>query len=129
MILICSTVKPCSMILTLNDLNIVTQVIAILNTEYKHRQSHSRLANRFHISESRLRKVFKLVTGKTINDFLTDARIEKSKEFLCNTDDLIKKIALNVGYDTRNFEKQFKNITGMTPLEWRNSDRERRIAS
>jgi two-component system, response regulator YesN len=112
------------MTLTHNDLNIVAQVIAILNKEYMHRQSHSRLANRFYICDRKLRNIFKRVTGKTINDFLTTVRIEKAKELLCITDDPIKKIATEVGYDTRNLEKQFKNFTEMTPLDWRNNNRQ-----
>ena len=112
-----------------SDLEIVEQVKAILKKDYKHNHPHAILANRFHISESKLRKIFKLVTGKTINGFLTGVRIEKAKEFLCDTDEQIKKVAYHVGYDTRNLEKQFKNITGMTPLEWRNRNRESRMAS
>lgn len=110
------------MTLTHNDLTIVAQVIAILNKEYKQRQSHSRLASRFHISDRKLRNIFKLVTGKTINDFLTDVRIEKAKELLSTTDDPIKNVASSVGYYTRNLERQFKFFTGMTPLEWRNQN-------
>jgi len=117
------------MSLTHNDLEIVAQVIAILNKEYKHHHSHARLANRFHISESKLRKIFKQVNNTTINDFLTAIRIENAKELLCNTDDPIKKIACMVGYDTRNLEKKFKMLTDMTPLEWKNKHRQSRIAS
>ena len=117
------------MSLTHNDLAIVAQVMAILKKEYKYHLSHATLANRFHISESKLRKIFKQVTDKTINDFLTDVRIEKAKEFLCTTDDPIKKVAFNVGYDTRNLEKKFKILTDMTPLEWKNKNRQRSIAS
>jgi two-component system, response regulator YesN len=112
------------MSLTHNDLHIVAQVMAILNKEYKLRHSHSSLANRFHISDRKLREIFKRVTGKTINDFLTAVRIEKAKELLCKTDDPIKKIASSVGYYTRNLEKQFKFYTGMTPLDWRNKNQE-----
>jgi two-component system, response regulator YesN len=117
------------MSLTHNDLHIVAQVIAILNKEYKLRHSHSGLANRFHISDRKLRNIYKRVTGKTINDYLTAVRLEKAKELLCNTDDPIKKIASSVGYRTRNLEIKFKNLTGMTPLDWRNKNRETRIAS
>jgi len=117
------------MSLTHNDLAIVAQVTAILNKEYKHHHSHARLANRFHISESKLRKIFKQVNNKTINNFLTEIRIDNAKELLCGTDDPIKKIASDVGYDPRNLEKKFKYLTGMTPLEWKNKNRQRSIAS
>jgi AraC-like DNA-binding protein len=127
-ILICFNDKPCSMSLTHNDLQIVAQVLAILNKEYKYNHAHARLANRFHISESKLRRIFKQANNTTINDFLTAVRIENAKELLCYTDDPIKKIAYVVGYDTRNLEKKFKTLTGMTPLVWKNKHRQGKLA-
>lgn len=116
------------MSLTQNDLEIVAQVMAILKKEYKYRHSHIRLANRFHISESKLRKIFKEANHTTINDFLTRVRIENAKELLCYTDEPIKRIACDVGYDPRNLEKKFKTLTGMTPLEWKNKHRQSNLA-
>jgi YesN/AraC family two-component response regulator len=115
------------MSLTHNDLEIVAQVMAILTKDCKYHQLHAKLASLFLISESKLRKIFKEATGKTINDFLMEMRIERAKELLCNTDDAIKMIAYNVGYDTRNLGKQFKNITGMTPLQWKNKHRQTKL--
>jgi two-component system response regulator YesN len=117
--------SPCIMNLTHNDLEIVAQVMALLKKEYKYHHSHARLANRFHISESKLRKIFKQANNTTINDFLTRVRVGNAKELLCYTDDPIRRIAYNVGYDTRNLEKQFKTLTAMTPLEWKNKHRHR----
>lgn len=117
------------MSLTRADLQIVAQVMDILNRDYKYNHTHTRLANRFHISETKLRKIFKQANNITINDFLTRVRIENAKELLCETDDPIKKIACQVGYDTRNLEKKFKMLTGMTPLEWKNNHRKARLAS
>jgi two-component system, response regulator YesN len=117
------------MSLTHNDLEIVAQVMALLNNEYNYNHSHVRLANRFHICESKLRKIFKQANNTTINDFLTRVRIENAKELLCYTDYPIKKIACAVGYDTRNLEKNFKTLTGMTPLEWKNKHRQTKLAS
>jgi transcriptional regulator GlxA family with amidase domain len=111
------------MSLTHNDLEIVAQVTAFLKKEYKHHNSHARLASRFHICERKLRRIFKQANNTTINDFLTGVRVKNAKELLCCTDDPIKKIAGAVGYDTRNLEKKFKTLTGMTPLEWKNKHR------
>jgi two-component system response regulator YesN len=107
-----------------NDLKIVTQLTLILKHEYKHHHSHSSLAAHFYINERKMRNIFKQVTGTTINDFLTEVRIEKTKELLSNTDDPIKRIASNVGYDISTLEKHFKKFTGKTPLEWRQQEME-----
>ena len=117
------------MSLTHNDRQIVAQVMDLLNKDYKYNHSHARLANRFHISESKLRKIFKQANNTTINKFLTRVRIENAKELLCDTDNPIKRIACDVGYDTRNLEKKFKMYTGMAPLEWKNKNRQSRLAS
>jgi two-component system response regulator YesN len=102
-----------------DDLKIVTKVVMRLKKDYKQYHTHSSLAKDHFINERKLRGIFKLITGKTINDYLTEVRIEKTKEYLSNTDDTIKKIAGNVGLSIRTLEKHFKRRTGMTPLEWR----------
>ena len=107
------------MSLNQNDYNIVAQVTAFLEKEYMQYHTHAKLANDFFITERRLRNIFKIVTGKTINDFLTEIRIRKAKEYLSNTGDPVKTIARNVGLDIRSLEKHFKKCTGMTPLDWR----------
>jgi transcriptional regulator GlxA family with amidase domain len=111
------------MSLTQDDLKIVEQVTALLKKEYNRQHTHVSLANDYFVNERKLRKIFKLVTRKTINEFLTKVRIKKAKEYLSNTDDTIKKIALNVGLDIRTLEKHFKRSTGKTPLEWRQRSR------
>lgn len=111
------------MSLTQDDLKIVEQVTSLLKKEYNRHHTHVSLANDYFVNERKLRKIFKLVTRKTINEFLTKVRIKKAKEDLSNTDDTIKKIALNVGLDIRTLEKHFKRSTGKTPLEWRQRSR------
>lgn len=101
------------------DLSIVMQVTSLLQKEYQQTHTHSSLANDFYINERKLRTIFKIVTGKTINDFLTGVRIDKARHYLIHTDDPVKRIAYNVGLDIRTLEKHFKKCTGMTPLEWR----------
>jgi len=104
------------------DLKIVMQVTCLLEKEYKQYHTHSSLANDFYINERKLRTIFKIVTGKTINDFLTGVRIDKARQYLSSTDDPVKRIAYNVGLDIRTLEKHFKKCTGMTPLEWRHQE-------
>lgn len=111
------------MSLSQDDLKIITKVVLRLKKEYKQYHTHSSLAKEYYINERKLRKIFKLITGKTINGFLTEVRMEKAREYLSNTDDTIKKISLNVGLDIRTLEKHFKRSTGKTPLEWRQESR------
>lgn len=105
--------------LSKEDLNKITQVKAILDNEYKCYNTHAQLARRVNTNESKLRKGFKFVTKKTIYEYIIGVRIEKAKELLETTDEPVKAIAIEVGYDVSNLVKQFKKITGNSPLEWR----------
>lgn len=102
-----------------DDLKVVIQVVARLKKDYNEYHTHLSLAKEYYINDRKLRKIFKQTTGKTINTFLTEIRMEMVREYLSNTDDTIRKIALNVGLDIRTLEKHFKRSTGKTPLEWR----------
>ncbi|WP_205513828.1 helix-turn-helix domain-containing protein [Longitalea arenae] len=101
------------------DLQKIAQVKAILENEYRLTNTHAQLARRVRTNESKLRKGFKLVNNKTINEYLIEIRIGKAKEMLETTDEPVKAVAVKVGYDVSNLVKQFKKTTGMPPLAWR----------
>ncbi len=68
------------------------------------------------LSESRLKKFFKLVFGITIYDCLFRARMEKAYDLLMNTTKPVKEISAIVGFDyLANFVKAFGNYFGYTP--------------
>lgn len=102
-----------------DDLLKLEQVKGILENEYRLANTHAQLARRVRTNESKLRKGFKLINNKTINEYLIEVRIEKAKEMLETTDEPVKTVAVKVGYDVSNLIKQFKKTTGMPPLEWR----------
>ena len=64
--------------------------------------------------------VFKAKTGKTMNQYLTDYRIEKAKHLLEDPRIRISEISSQVGYlDGNYFGKTFKKVTGLSPSEYR----------
>lgn len=64
--------------------------------------------------------LFKDETGQTLNQFITDYRINRAKELLDDPRNNISKIAAKVGYNDGNyFSKAFKKITGSSPSEYR----------
>jgi two-component system response regulator YesN len=63
---------------------------------------------------------FKQETGKTINQYITEYRIDKAKEFLAEKANRVSDVAGMVGYSDGNyFTKLFKKSLGMTPSEYR----------
>lgn len=64
--------------------------------------------------------LFKNETGKTLNQFITEYRIEKAKELLLDPRNRITDISKGVGYSDGNyFGKAFKKQVGVTPSEYR----------
>ena len=73
-----------------------------------------------HLTDTYLCMLFKNATGKTINDYITEIRIEKSKELLKSRGFTLYKIASSIGYgNSKYYAAIFKKITGMTPSEYR----------
>ena len=66
--------------------------------------------------------LFKNETGKTLNQYLTEYRMEKAKQFLANPRGTITNIASRCGYNDSNyFGKAFKKYTGLSPSEYRDT--------
>jgi Response regulator containing CheY-like receiver domain and AraC-type DNA-binding domain len=63
---------------------------------------------------------FKKETGTTINQYITEYRIEKAKEYLADRRFKLYEIAALVGIQDANyFAKTFKKVTGLTPSEFK----------
>ena len=75
------------------------------------------------LSTSYVCTLFKNETGKTLNQYITDYRIEKAKELLLDPRNRIGDISKDVGYSDGNyFGKTFKKQVGLTPSEYRDSN-------
>lgn len=58
--------------------------------------------------------------GVSFSNYLNKIRIEQSKLLLKNTDSSIVEIAMEVGFEDQSyFSKVFKNLTKMTPKQYR----------
>jgi two-component system response regulator YesN len=72
------------------------------------------------ISSSYICTMFKTETGKTLNQYITEYRIEKAKQLLTNPRYRITDISAKVGYSDGNyFGKTFKKNVGISPSEYR----------
>jgi two-component system response regulator YesN len=92
----------------------------IRNNYSKSDLSIKSIAEHTYLSHSYLCTLFKKSTGKTVNEFLTEVRIEKAKELLKNTKMKLYEIASLVGIpDTNYFSVVFKKHEGTTPSEYR----------
>jgi two-component system response regulator YesN len=73
-----------------------------------------------YFNPSYLSRLFKQATGENLSDYIIEARINKAKELLKNSDMKIFEIALAVGCESSTYlGRVFKKHTGKTPQEYR----------
>lgn len=73
-----------------------------------------------HLSASYVCTFFKNETGSTLNQYITEFRMEKAKLLLSDPRYRISDISTEVGYSDGNyFGKSFKKYTGFSPSEYR----------
>ncbi|HEX3045644.1 MAG TPA: response regulator [Bacillota bacterium] len=73
-----------------------------------------------YISPTYLCAFFKKTTGKTINEFITEVRIEKAKQLLKDSRVKLYEVSTSIGFtDVNYFSTLFKRNVGCTPSEFR----------
>lgn len=89
---------------------------------YKHYRGDISLkgvAEHVGVNSSYLSRKFKIECGQSYSEYLKQLRIEQAKILMENSNKKIKEIAAEVGFNNYNyFFKVFKDIQGMTPLEY-----------
>ncbi|HZB13996.1 MAG TPA: DNA-binding transcriptional regulator [Chryseolinea sp.] len=72
------------------------------------------------LSRRSLEKRFMLTTGYPVYEYIYNQRIEKFTQLLLETEMTIFEIALDLGLsDSKNIARQFKQVKGLTPMEYR----------
>lgn len=104
---------------TTND--VVGNALQFINKNYIHADlSIQDISQYTGFSVSYISIILKEKTGKTVNQHITEYRIEKAKEFLKDPRQKVFDIAAKVGYSDGNyFAKIFRKVTGITPSEYR----------
>jgi len=92
-----------------------------ISMNYSSNISIEDVAHHIGISVSHFSKIFREYTGKTFVRYLNETRIEKAKELLRNPRYRLVEISEKVGFNgVRYFIKVFKDITGYTPIYYKN---------
>ncbi|GAB6108535.1 response regulator transcription factor [Fusibacter bizertensis] len=98
---------------------ITMSAVDVLKRNYTGEITLEDLAIKLNVTPQYLSKVFKEDTGVTFKEYLTELRIERSKEMLRSGDYSIKDICFEVGYnDTSYFIRAFKKFEGLTPKDY-----------
>lgn len=91
-----------------------------LDQHYMHRVSFEALAEDLGMSQRSLIRRFQKAIGDKPTRYLQRLRVESAKHQLVNSEDSIKTISLNVGYqDFGYFSSVFKSIAELSPRQFR----------
>lgn len=78
------------------------------------------VADRFFVSKSYLSRIFKEVTGFTVNEFINVQKIKQAQMILTETELPIAVVAKKMGFESLTyFEKVFRRYSEISPLKYR----------
>ena len=102
----------------------ISRVLEYISRHYREELPLSKLADVANLAPTSLCHIVKDCTGRTVSDFITEARIKHATDKLLQTDDEVREIAFECGYNTlTNFNRRFKKLMGCTPTELRERQR------
>lgn len=105
----------------INDL-IITKAITYINKNITESITASDIAAELGISREYLSSKFTKVMGQTVSEFVNEQKIAIAKKLLKFSDKPLIAISNYLSYSSQSyFQIQFKKVTGMTPLEYRNT--------
>ena len=104
----------------------ITELIEYINHHYREELKVTDLADKFFVSRYHLSRRFKEATGFTILEYINSVRIIKAQELLIQSDMKIGDLVTHVGFGSSSqFTRVFKQITGVTPSQYRREQRQR----
>lgn len=101
----------------------VTNVIRYMYKHLNEPLTLDMLVEEFELSKSYLNSIFQKYTGHAPLDFFIHLKMKKACAMLRTSDRYIYEVAQSLGYtDQYYFSRTFKNVVGMSPKEYKNSD-------
>lgn len=98
----------------------ISRTLEYIRTHYKEGISLEKTAEVLNITPEYLSMLFKREMGMNFSVFLKEFRISHAKRLLKSTDMKIYEVAQECGYSNSNyFTKVFKEVTGISPAEYR----------
>lgn len=98
-------------------------VIRYLEQNYDQTFNLEQVAERAHLSPYHFHRIFKAVTGETLNDFLRRLRLEQAANKLFYNKPSVTEVALSQGFgSSQSMAKAFQKYFGITPSQIRDCD-------
>lgn len=111
-------VPACRFLSNENEREKIFDAINILEVTVHQPLTIKELSRKVAMNECYLKKGFKTITGKTINEYQQFLRISKAKELLQQKGQTVSEVANELGYSSiSHFSTAFKKATGLKPCE------------
>ncbi|WP_418301749.1 helix-turn-helix domain-containing protein [Lysinibacillus fusiformis] len=109
---------------------IMREALVYINRYFDQNLNRPQLAKLMGFNTSYFSRLFQQQIGRSFSNHLTRVRIDKAKMYLLSTDDTLNEIARKVGYtDGLYLSRKFKQIVGVSPSEYRQRPKPRRIVA
>jgi transcriptional regulator GlxA family with amidase domain len=96
------------------------RVIEYINKNFKDIINRENLADLIEMSPDHFGRMFRQFTGKKVQDFINDLRINYASKMLLESDNKIIEIAMESGYENlRTFNRDFSNRMHANPTEFK----------
>lgn len=96
----------------------INEAVQMINHSTDQNFTIRQLAKKVAMNECYLKKGFKAVTGKTINEYQQDIKMEKAKAMLQTEGATVTNVAALLGFSSiSHFSTVFRRTTGMKPCE------------
>lgn len=104
---------------------IVRRIMEEIQKNCAGKYSLKTFGEKYHISEAYLSNLFAKTAGIGLMNYIMQERVEQALSLMLQTNKKISDIAIAVGYeDPRYFMKIFKKVTGETPTDYRERQRQ-----
>lgn len=115
------TKSPGSIITTSNPS--IERLIKHINTNFNQQISLENVAKMLNLTPPYLSRLFLKTTGFNFKEYLLTIRIKNAKHMLKNTNKSIRQVAYDCGFNDSNyFSKVFKEVVGISPLQYKRQD-------
>lgn len=79
-----------------------------------------RLARRLGMPARQISGAINQLRGKNVSQYINEFRVAEACDLLARSDRQVTEIMFDVGFQTKsNFNREFRRVTGMTPVQWR----------
>lgn len=108
----------------LTEHRLIDSILHYINDNFANIDSLTDIAEQFYISKEHLCRMFKKETDMTVTEYLSMLRVRNACELLRTTNEHVLEICISCGFrSTAYFNRVFKKIMKMSPMEFRRSER------